>query len=55
MGVGPAPRQKLYPIVFPWHTILRRGAPWGEAQGADCDLTEREAAFQSVPVGGSLE
>ena len=55
MGAGPAPGQELYLIVFPWHTILRRGAPWGEAQGADCDLAERDAAFQSVPGGGSLE
>ncbi len=91
MGAGPAPGQKLYPIVFPWHTTLHRGSrrlgkvgamaaeargqcefffilvpgrgsavsqtpdARGELPGADCDLTERDAAFQSVPVGGSLE
>ncbi len=55
MGAGPAPGQELYLIVFPWHTILHRGLPRGELPGVDCDLAERDAAFQSVPVGGSLE
>ncbi len=55
MGAGLAPGQELYPIVFHWHTTLHRRMPRGELPGADCDLAERDAAFQSVPVGGSLE
>lgn len=55
MGAGLAPGQERYPVVFHWHTVLHRRMLRGALPGTDCDLAERDAAFHSVTVGGSLE